>query len=138
MPDRVDDPSITDDEALWRRITPRPTLIVEGEDGKPRPSSGAFIDRETGEVSVHRAKLTTLEQVLTGHPGVGVAEINAGLPRSLGHALVPDPTEDDPSHALICPPPSAGTGRRKTDARRMATAATWVFPPPSVSEEAQP
>src|SRR5262249_30179958 len=130
MADRPDDPSIADTEALWRRVIPTPALVVRGADGQARPSSAAFLDGHTGEVSVHRASLTTTDAGLSCYPGVGLAEIQAQLPRSLGHSVVADPTDEDPSHALICPPVGLGGSRRKTHARQMAGAARWVVPPP--------
>ena len=59
-----------------------------------------------------------------------MAEIVAALPRSLGHAVVADPTDTDPSHALVCPPAGLVGKQRKEHARRMALAAVWRVPPP--------
>jgi hypothetical protein len=129
MPERVDDLSIPDDEPLWRRILP--DWLCPIEDGGFRPSSAAFLDNRSGEVSVHVASLTTAELVLRDRPGEGIAEILAHVPRSLGHAIVRDPTEQDRSHALICPPVGRGRGRRKQDARLMAGQARWVVQPPA-------
>ena len=84
---RPDDPSIADDEPLWRRILPIPAMLVTSPDGTHRPSSAAFLDGHTGEVSVHRATLTSKDQILLLYPSVGLAEILAGLPRSLGHLV---------------------------------------------------
>jgi hypothetical protein len=98
MQPRIDDSSIGDEERLWRRIIPRWIIT---EDGKFRPSSTAFLDDYTNEVSVNIAVLTDLDKALEDHPNDSLVEIKAGLPRSLGHAIVRDPTEKDPSHALI-------------------------------------
>jgi hypothetical protein len=110
---------------LWRRIHPQ--WIVQLSDGNVRPSSAAFLDGYTGEVSVHLATLTNKDSVLANHDPDSLAEILASVPRSLGHALVRDPTPEDVSHALICPPPSANKKQRKSDARRMAEAARWIW-----------
>jgi len=126
---RPDDPSIPDSEGLWRRILPLKGWIkIEGD--QPRPSSMAFIDRRSGEVSVHRSSLTTQGAVLEGRDRESLAELLARVPRSLGCSVAPDPIRDpedpdrisDPSHALICPPPTS----TKADARKMAEACTWV------------
>jgi len=129
MQPRFDDSSICDEERLWRRIIPQ--WIVPTEDGKLRPSSSAFLDGYTGEVSVHIAALTDQYKALEGRPNDSLVEIKAGLPRSLGHAIVRDPTEQDPSHALICPPPEKPRKQRKSDARRMAEEAQWIVLKPS-------
>jgi hypothetical protein len=132
MPLRVDDPSIANEEILWRRIHNIPNWVKQKPDGTYRPTSAAFLDNTdpTGEVSVHLASLTNQQQVLARRPDDGLVEIEAGFPRSLGHAIVRDPTDADPSHALICPPPNQTT--RKSDAREMAQAARWVVLPKSI------
>jgi hypothetical protein len=45
--------------------------------------------------------------------------------------VVRDPTENDPSHALICPPAGASNKGRKSDARQMAGQARWIVLPQS-------
>jgi hypothetical protein len=63
-------------------------------------------------------------------------------PRSLGHAIVRDPEQDNPAHALICPPPQIGENRRKKDARKIALAARFltinapesVLPAPTIAD----
>ena len=112
MPLRVDDPTVTDDALLWRRIQNQPGWVKALPDGSIRPSSVAFLDNYTNEVSVHLAELTKPENALQGRPDDGLTEIMTSCPRSLGHAIVRDPTEDDPSHALICPP--TGTSKKKS------------------------
>ena len=77
---RVDDPTLGNDEWLWRRVKPTPILVVTGADGRPRPSSAAFHDNYTGVLSVHRAGLTTAEQVLQRYPDAALVAIRAGLP----------------------------------------------------------
>ena len=133
MPDselqREDDPSIPDDELLWRRICNQPAWWKIEPGGSLRPSSVAFLDSYTGEVSVNRASLTTREKTLAGRPDDGLIEIEAAFPRSLGHRVVSDPEPDNPAHALILPPATQTPKTRKADARRMAEAARWlVFP----------
>ena len=119
MPQRLDDPTIGDDEILWRRI--RPEWLHRESSGQVRPGSFAFIDRLTGEVSVHIASIMRDSNLaLEGHPDDNLAAIRAGHPRSLGYAIVRDPKPDDSSHALICPSPNQG------DARKIAKQAMWV------------
>ena len=118
------EPFVADEEYLWRRLLP--SWITSESVGTPRISSIAFIDRRSGEVSVHRAQYSTKEAALRNHPEHSLAEIVTKIPRSLGHDVVADPTIEDPSHALIRPPEGASHGRRKKDAKRMAEASRLV------------
>ena len=63
---RLDDPSITDEDSLYRRILP--SWVVPKIGGGFRPSSSAFLDNRSGEVSVNVARLTTQERVLATYP----------------------------------------------------------------------
>lgn len=118
MPPQPGESTIPDDAKLWRRIPPNWEEPLEGRGS--RPASIAFRDRRTGEVSVHIASLTTPSTILAAYPGVRLAEIAAGLVRSVQCDVVRDPTEDDPSHAVIRPSPT------KSGARMLARAAIWV------------
>ena len=102
MPAHVDDPTISDSDLLWRRLFPK--WIVPADGGGVRISSAAFKDGNR-EVSVNLAALTTQEKTLAEFSDQGIAEIPAGTPRSLGHAIVRDPTAGNPAHTLICEPP---------------------------------
>ena len=128
MPVRVDDPSISDDRILWRRVLPDWTTT---KGGVFRVTSQAFKDRRSYELSVHIASLTDIDTVLAHYPGHGIVAISAGYVRSLGdYAIVRDPVlndpklPDDPSHALICPAPNKGS-----DASSLAKHAIWVKEP---------
>jgi hypothetical protein len=125
MPIRIDDLSIADDELLWRRL--HPDWVLPADDGF-RISSAAFKDGRR-EVSVDLAELTTQEKTLAGFPDQGLAEIKAGVPRSLGHAIVRDPIEDNPAHALICEPPGQPNRKRERDAKEMARQASILKMP---------
>ncbi len=133
MPPRFDDrDAIKDDEDLWRRVLPLEGCFHPIDGGQWRPSSAVFLDRRTGEVSVHVSSLTTVEGLLGAYPYHSLVAIKASVPRGLGHVVCPDPIKDDPefpddkSHALICPPPGIGISRLKANAKRMALEATWV------------
>jgi hypothetical protein len=131
MTERTDDLTIGDGDLLWRRIIPSPLWVLPQADGTYRLSSAAFLDNHTGEVSVSLAALSTPEKVLSAYTNFSLVELRAGVARALGYRLVRDPTPEDPSHALICPPPDRSKNQRKADARRMAAEARWVvFRPP--------
>src|SRR5207253_10839309 len=89
MCDRPDDPSIPNEERLWRRIRPNWVHRPPGE--APRPTSAAFKDNRSGEVSVFIASRTTMETLLQNYPTDSLAEITAGLARSEGYRVVRDP-----------------------------------------------
>jgi hypothetical protein len=127
MQPRVDDPSIGDDALLWRDIPPVSGWFHRNPDGSLRPSSMAFLDGLSRELSVHLASETTEAAVLNGRNEFSIAEIRAGCPRSLGYAVVRDPEPEDPSHTIICPPPQIAEKRRKKDARAMALQARFVI-----------
>jgi hypothetical protein len=124
MCDRVDDGAIPDYELLWRRV--HQTWTERDEAGEVRATSLAFIDRRSGEISVHRSGLTTEAFVLRNHPDDGIVELAASEPRALGYRLIADPVvgeagrDADQSHAVLCPPAGAGTSRIKKLARTLA------------------
>lgn len=92
----ADDATIADEEVLWRRLIPE-WVRAEGE--TVRISEGAF---RTHEMSVHIASLTSAGQVLASYPGVRLARFTAGDVRATGCILFRAPTEEDPSHAIVC------------------------------------
>jgi len=132
MTEEVDHPTINDDDQLWRRIPDLPHMIKKLPDGTYRASSAAFKDGLDGELSVHLAKLTTVEKAMAGHSEKGLAEIAANLPLSLDHSVVYDPTEDDHSHTVIIPPKNKSKKSRMRDAEEMAKAARWLVLPLSI------
>jgi len=110
---------VADDEILWRRIIP--DWLHPLGSGAYRPQSMSFHDRRSGNLSVHRAKLTSREQVLKNRPKDSVAAFSCSLVRSLGLEVRPDPDMNDPSHALIIPSPE---GKK---AKKIAEECTWEF-----------
>ena len=132
MPQRIDDPTIDNDDWLWRRVRNRPQWYAQNPDGTYRLSSVVFLDTYTNEVSVDLAKLTTQEFALRVDADDGLAQIKAKLPRSLQHVVTADPEPDNPAHALICPPLTLSQGQRKSSARLMAQAAEWLVMPQSL------
>jgi hypothetical protein len=118
MPDDQDDPSITNDAILWRRISP---LWVHWGDGTtPRPQSVAFRDRVTGKVSVSLAAETTILKLLRCYPDQNVAVIGARVVRDAGCILVRKPTRFDPAHAIFYPSPT------QAKSQGIAKSASWV------------
>src|SRR6266498_1082355 len=76
-------------------------------------------------------RIPDLPQMIKKYPEYGLVEIDAGLPRSLGHSVIYKPLPEDPSHAVIVPPQSHSRSRRQRDAEEMALAAHWLVYPRS-------
>jgi len=121
-----DDPTIADDEFLLRRLW---RGCIDPNDGTL--TALAFLDGRSGSPSVNRAALTTREKVLSGWPWMGLAEVQARVPRANEHGVIAAPEPDDPSHALLIPSEAlAVLKKRKEAARRIAKAARIVVPVP--------
>ncbi len=107
-------------EILWRRIGADWIKVVDGEE---IVSSAAFRDNIDGNVSVHIARLTTREQVLHAFPYCRLGAIEAKVAQRCGFSIIRDPQPNDPSHALLRPPPGYSSKPKKSriaDARLMA------------------
>lgn len=68
--DREDDPSISGEIILYRRIPPWPDNVTWDENGRPTFSSLNFKDKDE-ELSVHIAAETSPDEMLQGHAGYG-------------------------------------------------------------------
>ena len=120
-----DDDWIPDEEDLYRQILEQ-WIHYDKIRGQHRLVSAAFRDRtEDKRVSVDRSSLTTAEETFARGRAchVGVVAVTAGDVRSLGETVTPEPTDDNPAHAVI-PNPT------KAHARKLAHEfAKWVYPP---------
>ncbi len=124
-----DDPSIPDDEMLRRRLMRHAGWFKPDGTLTPLP----FQDATTSErlVSVHRASIWTIDDVLRNYPGVGIAEVVAGVPRANQHLVASDPEPNDPSHALLVPTPELTSGNKRREAAyRIAKLARIIVDPP--------
>jgi hypothetical protein len=120
-----DDPSITDDTLLYRRVTEQ--HYRQDVDGWTF-TSGLFDNTSDGkqEMSVVIAsKLAedgrTIEDLAVS--GTGWVAITAGAVRHEGQAVAHAPETDEPAHGAVCG--TKGTKKR----RRMKEAAEWVIYP---------
>jgi len=95
-----DDPTISDDERLWRRVFPAAVHENEEPGGELRAQSGAFRDHR-GPLSVDIGSLTTPDEVLGRAPGMRLAEFNAKVAREAGCKIQRDRLPDNRAHALI-------------------------------------
>jgi len=102
---RQDDPTLSDEIALLRRIPPWADRVRWDEHGRPVASSQNFKDKND-ELSVFIEVETTIEGVLAGHPGFGLVRFTAQQVRGVcGPTIIlcRDPLNPGPpGHALIC------------------------------------
>ena len=126
-PHPEDDPSILDEEDLWRRISP--TWVLKDKDGRPRVTSQAFQnDDEDGTMSIHLSSVAeqigrTPSTILERYPGYSMASITAGDARQQKQGVKPDPSLEDPDHGSVVG--DKGKGVRK----QLRKAAKWVVEP---------
>ena len=124
---RTDDLTLADEKVVLRRIWNTPEWVPENQDGPLRPSSVAFLDARTNEVSVNAAEETTIGNVLSGYPDFGLVSLTVGIPRQEKHIVAKTPEIPDESHRVICPPVDSSRGSRKSAARIMAEESKWVI-----------
>lgn len=132
MHEYADDPSILNEEALWRRIPPG-WVVWDHNRGTARPSSQAFRDDSDGSpMSVFLAAV--MQEIgrgpydaIAGHTGYALAWMTAGLARRCEQGVARDPLPDEPAHGVVF-------GKKTRSARKtFAREAAWVIPPPDTS-----
>ena len=124
----LDDKTVMDDAALWRRIHPR-WAVKDDNEGGWRVTSAAFSDSpDRSPLSVLLADVVTVTgrapaDVLIQFEGYFLAAFAAGTARELGQGVARTPIPEEPAHASVF--------GRKTDAvrRKLAQAARWVIAP---------
>src|SRR5262249_45274342 len=94
---RIDDPSISGDILLFRRIPPWPDNVTWDENGNPTCSSFNFKDDDR-ELSVHIASETTADEVLAGHEIFGLVHFTAQQVReACGPTIIICRCEEEPA-----------------------------------------
>lgn len=128
----ADDPSILDADPLWRRIH-HSWLVPDGAGGR-RLSSAAFDNSSDGSgMSVTLAREAreagvTPARELAPFPGLGLAELSAGVCRVHDQWLEREPVEQNLFHALV------NGAKPKRVQKALARAAQLVIEPRSVGE----
>lgn len=120
--DREDDPSISGDVILFRRIPPWPDRVTWDENGRPNFSSFNFRDKDN-ELSVHLASETTADEVLKSHDGFGLVQFTAQQVReACGQEIKLCRCSEEPAmgHVLVCGKIGKGA------AKMLQRAAKWV------------
>lgn len=117
------EPPIADDAVLWRRVSltnPDVTTYDENQ-GRMRPSSAAFSDPPDGSsMSAFVAGEASVEQVLQGHDGYGLATFPIQVVRDLGLTVVRVPA-GGPGHVEV-------VGEKRKAKSAIAKAAQWQVP----------
>jgi uncharacterized OsmC-like protein len=127
-----DDPSVTDETDLLRRIPPW-HLVKDKNSGAIRISSAAFEDDDEHDpMSVYLASILSANQrdassVLIGHEGFALASITAGLAREKRQTVHPDPLAHESSHAVVCG--DKRSGGNKCAKKVFAKSAKWIISP---------
>jgi hypothetical protein len=118
--EREDDPSISGDIILYRRIPPWRDNVT-WEENVPRFSSRNFKDGNL-ELSVSIAAETTPDEMLAGHDGFGLIQLTAQQVRDIcGPSVKLCRCTEEPAmgHVLIC-------GKIRSAANKLQRAAKWV------------
>ena len=128
MNEFTDDPTITDDSTVWRRI-PQSWVVSDDNLKRKRPSTQCFLqDGPTGPLSVYiAAEAQSVQAVMQGAPEPFLVSLNVGFLRRLNLGITRDQSSGGPGHALVI-------GKKTGSIRnQMAQAAIWVKPydPPS-------
>jgi hypothetical protein len=129
---RQDDPTVLNNDRLFRRVQDSPSQLATGFDGRKRPSSAVF---KAPELSVYiESEMTSRgrapEEALQGHAGWYLTSVTAGsirqfdVERQDSHPIVRDAEPPkDPAHGLVL--------GKKTDAfaNAMCRNHKWIVAP---------
>jgi hypothetical protein len=119
-----DDPTIAEDERLFRRIHPQQLVPDERQAGRLRVSSGAFRDEELSIV-IESTLLQTGRQpfdLLRGYSTYSLVAITAAKARAQGQKVARDPVPEEPAHGVVF-------GKKRKCASVFATDVEWIVPP---------
>ena len=125
-----DDPTILNDDRLFRRIHPQQLVPDERNAGKSRVSSGAFRDEELSIVIE-----STLSQsgrqpadLLTAYAKHTLVAITAATARAHDQKVARDPEADELAHGVVY-------GKKRKCALALSESIEWIVPtepPPNV------
>jgi hypothetical protein len=121
-----DDPGISDDLELWRRIRKEDCVFDKNIGGRRPKSSPCFDDSTDGSsmsVSIAAEAAVSPVEYLSMYPEEGLVKITVGQIRGLGLGITREPTPADPSHACI-------HGKKKKSIKgKLAVTCAWVISP---------
>lgn len=127
----TDDPTISGDSILWRRII-KEQIVEDQNRGIKRPSSAAFNNHPNGtpmsvalEDVFYKETSKNPSDYLKGHDNVvALASFTAGFARELKQGITRSPLPNEPAHAEVF-------GEKPRRIRKaFANKSQWVIPPP--------
>lgn len=125
----LNDADISDHAELWRRIPPSQWVWDEKIGGK-RPSTQAFDNSRDGSgTSVVLAEESTIEIVLQGHSGFGLAMLTAGSARNAGQGVRRVPIQGILGHAQIEGTKTKSVKKKLVDASKIIVLPEQSFLP---------
>lgn len=123
----TDATDISDDDCLWRRVTPGQQADAQ-PDGTYVLKSFAFKER-TDEFSLYVAREITIEKLLScGFPTQIVVQITAGDIRSRGYVIIRDPDLCDASHVYALATRAKTKNEKHEDRKVFASEKAKVLP----------
>jgi len=118
----TDDPTIGDNEIIWRRV-PEVWVVEDNNLKCKRPSSACFQDGAKGSMSVYIAsEAQSAQVVMQGAKEPFLVSFSVGFIRQLGLGITRDSSTGGPGHALLLGKKTGGIRSQ------MAKTATWVEP----------
>ncbi|GAA3104266.1 hypothetical protein GCM10020254_57610 [Streptomyces goshikiensis] len=132
-----DEPSIPDDETIYRRIPNKPEFMAPDLLSGERAVSRTAFQWDDDGISVHRSSILEANDLgpesIIRREGQMVFGFTAAAPRVCGAGVVDDPIPDDPpagiAHALIqCETVKPDRARRREIAETLAGASRQYYP----------
>lgn len=121
-----DDPTLSDEERLFRRIHLK-QLVIDDDTGLARISSSAFRDTELSIniESVLQSEGKTASACLKDNSAHKLVSITAGAARQHHQTVCrdPDPLHNNLSHGLVC-----GSKKERQVQQGLRDSADWVIP----------
>ena len=123
-----DDPTVSDDDALLRRVPPQ-MILANSSQQDIEVSSAAFSNPSDGSGMsvIIRSELIAvggrMEDVLTGYEGFGLVSLSAASVREQNQIVVRKPLPDNPAHGEVIGEKTRGVRRA------MKRSAIWLIKP---------
>ena len=123
-----DDPAVSDDDALLRRVPPQ-MISGTGSQDCVEVSSAAFTNPSDGSgmsVTIRSALIAAggrVEDVLAGYKGFGLVSLPVASAREQNQIVIRKPLSDNPAHGEVI-------GRKTRGVRRaLKQSAIWIVKP---------